>query len=42
MLFNRAINNTDDHERNFSLITQDDGYRMKMWKNIWFAKKNGE
>ncbi|VAW68276.1 hypothetical protein MNBD_GAMMA10-3168 [hydrothermal vent metagenome] len=28
MLFNRAINNTDDHERNFSLITQDDGYRM--------------
>ncbi|VAW61371.1 hypothetical protein MNBD_GAMMA11-2660, partial [hydrothermal vent metagenome] len=28
MLFNRAINNTDDHERNFSLITQGDGYRM--------------
>jgi len=28
MLFNRAINNTDDHERNFSLINEGDGYRM--------------
>lgn len=28
MLFNRAINNTDDHERNFSLICEGDGYRM--------------
>lgn len=26
MLFNRAINNTDDHERNFSLINRGDGY----------------
>ncbi len=28
MLFNRAINNTDDHERNFSLIYDDEGYCM--------------
>lgn len=28
MLFNRAINNLDDHERNFSLISEGDGYRM--------------
>lgn len=28
MLFNRAINNTDDHERNFSFIYQDGGYRF--------------
>ncbi len=28
MLFNRAINNTDDHERNFSLISEGDGFRM--------------
>jgi len=28
MLFNRAINNTDDHERNFSLINRGDGYRL--------------
>ena len=28
MLFNRAINNTDDHERNFSLIYDDGGYCM--------------
>lgn len=28
MLFNRAINNTDDHERNFSLIHRGDGYRL--------------
>ena len=28
MLFNRAINNTDDHERNFSLICEGDGYQM--------------
>lgn len=28
MLFNRAINNTDDHERNFSLISEGDGYRL--------------
>ena len=27
-LFNRAINNTDDHSRNFSLIHGDDGYRL--------------
>lgn len=26
MLFNRAINNTDNHERNFSLINEGDGY----------------
>lgn len=26
MLFNRAINNTDDHERNFSFIHTEDGY----------------
>ena len=26
MLFNRAINNTDDHERNFSLIHNGEGY----------------
>lgn len=26
MLFNRAINNTDDHERNFSLIHRGEGY----------------
>jgi len=26
MLFNRAINNTDDHERNFSLINRGSGY----------------
>lgn len=26
MLFNRAINNTDDHERNFSLINDGEGY----------------
>ena len=28
MLFNRAINNTDDHERNFSLINRGDGYSL--------------
>jgi len=28
MLFNRAINNTDDHERNFSLINDGTGYRL--------------
>jgi serine/threonine-protein kinase HipA len=28
MLFNRAINNTDDHERNFSLIHRGDGYQF--------------
>lgn len=27
-LFNRAINNTDDHSRNFSLIHDGDGYRL--------------
>lgn len=28
MLFNRAINNTDDHERNFSLIYGNGGYQL--------------
>ena len=28
MLFNRAINNTDDHERNFSLIHRGEGYQF--------------
>lgn len=28
MLFNRAIHNTDDHERNFSLINDGEGYRL--------------
>lgn len=28
MLFNAAIHNTDDHERNFSLIGDADGYRL--------------
>jgi len=28
MLFNRAINNLDDHERNFSLISEGDGYQL--------------
>lgn len=28
MLFNRAINNIDDHERNFSLINRGDGYQL--------------
>ena len=28
MLFNRAINNTDDHARNFSFIHTSEGYRM--------------
>ncbi|HEY7886199.1 MAG TPA: type II toxin-antitoxin system HipA family toxin [Cellvibrionaceae bacterium] len=28
MLFNRAIHNTDDHERNFSFIYSDAGYRL--------------
>lgn len=28
MLFNRAIHNTDDHERNFSFIHQGEGYRL--------------
>jgi serine/threonine-protein kinase HipA len=28
MLFNRAINNTDDHERNFSMINDGSGYRL--------------
>ena len=27
-LFNRAINNTDDHSRNFSLIHRGEGYRL--------------
>ena len=27
-LFNRAINNTDDHSRNFSLIHDGEGYRL--------------
>ena len=27
-LFNRAINNTDDHSRNFSLIHRGDGFRL--------------
>ncbi|MCH8105921.1 MAG: HipA domain-containing protein [Proteobacteria bacterium] len=28
MLFNRAIHNTDDHERNFSLINRGAGYQL--------------
>ena len=28
MLFNRAINNTDDHERNFSLMHSEQGYHL--------------
>jgi serine/threonine-protein kinase HipA len=28
MLFNRAINNIDDHERNFSFVNDGDGYRL--------------
>jgi serine/threonine-protein kinase HipA len=28
MIFNRAINNTDDHERNFSFIHRNDGYQL--------------
>lgn len=28
MLFNRSINNVDDHERNFSLISEENGYRL--------------
>jgi len=28
MLFNRAINNIDDHERNFSLINDGSGYKL--------------
>lgn len=28
MLFNRGINNTDDHERNFSLINRGNGYQL--------------
>lgn len=28
MLFNRAINNIDDHERNFSLLNSGNGYRL--------------
>ncbi|MFL0809490.1 MAG: type II toxin-antitoxin system HipA family toxin [Agarilytica sp.] len=28
MLFNRGINNTDDHERNFSLINRGEGYQL--------------
>ena len=28
MLFNRAINNTDDHARNFSFINDGEGYRL--------------
>lgn len=28
MLFNRAINNIDDHERNFSLINKGDGFQL--------------
>lgn len=28
MLFNRAINNLDDHERNFSLVWSGEGYRF--------------
>lgn len=28
MLFNRAIHNTDDHERNFSFIHRGEGYRL--------------
>ncbi len=28
MLFNSAINNTDDHERNFSFINDGEGYRL--------------
>ncbi|MDF1692070.1 MAG: HipA domain-containing protein [Zhongshania sp.] len=28
MLFNRAINNTGDHERNFSMINDGSGYRL--------------
>ncbi len=28
MLFNRCINNTDDHPRNFSLLHSEDGYRL--------------
>ncbi|MBN7797152.1 type II toxin-antitoxin system HipA family toxin [Parahaliea mediterranea] len=28
MLFNRSINNVDDHERNFSLINRGQGYRL--------------
>ncbi|MFT6955268.1 MAG: serine/threonine-protein kinase HipA [Halieaceae bacterium] len=28
MLFNRAINNTDDHERNFSVVNAGEGYRL--------------
>lgn len=28
MLFNRAIHNTDDHERNFTFIHRGEGYRL--------------
>jgi len=28
MLFNRAINNVDDHERNFSLVNDGNGYQL--------------
>lgn len=28
MLFNRAINNTDDHARNFSMVNAGEGYRL--------------
>ena len=28
MLFNRAINNTDDHERNFSFMHSTKGYQL--------------
>jgi serine/threonine-protein kinase HipA len=28
MLFNRVINNTDDHERNFSFLLDSDGFRL--------------
>lgn len=42
MLFNRAIHNTDDHERNFSLINDGSGYRLSPAYDMVLSLSRGE
>ena len=42
MLFNRCIRNTDDHERNFSLINRGDGYRLSPAYDLLPSSTHGE
>ena len=42
MLFNRCIHNTDDHERNFSLINRGDGFRLSPAYDLLPSLRYGE